>query len=57
MDPSRVVREAREVDAERLASAIIRLAAAGLGWEDLVVRLGLTETQAKAIVFGYQYIK
>jgi len=43
-------------DAERLASAI-RLAAAGLGWEDLVVRLGLTETQAKAIVFGYQYIK
>lgn len=43
-------------DAERMAEAK-RMAAAGLGWEDLVVRLGLTETQAKAIVFGEKYSK
>jgi len=43
-------------DAERIAEAK-RLAAAGLGWEDLVVRLSLTESQARAIVFAEKYRK
>lgn len=43
-------------DAERIAEAK-RLAAAGLGWEDLVVRLNLTESQARAVVFAEKYRK